>query len=111
MPRHRCHGADGDATPFARREARSLSVRSHGSRALGQPVRFLPSPGCVHRTENPHRFAYPLRKKVGRRYLGVLPRMVLVSLEAWDRSDFRDYLRQLPWSSDAEWAAVVQRPG
>jgi Fe-S-cluster containining protein len=45
-----------------------------------------------------------LRKKVGRRYLGVLPRMVLVALEAWDRTDFRDYLRQLPWPGDAELA-------
>ena len=43
-----------------------------------------------------------LRKKVGRRYLGVLPRMVLVALEAWERTDFRDYLRQLPWPGDAE---------
>lgn len=42
-----------------------------------------------------------LRKKVGRRYLGVLPRMVLVALEAWDRTDFRDHLRQLPWPDDA----------
>jgi Fe-S-cluster containining protein len=48
-----------------------------------------------------------LRKKVGRRYFGVLPRMVLVSLEAWDRPDFRDYLRQLPWRTDEEWAAAV----
>jgi hypothetical protein len=45
-----------------------------------------------------------LRKKVGRRYLGVLPRMVLVSLEAWDREDFRDYLRQLPWPTEEELA-------
>lgn len=45
-----------------------------------------------------------LRKKVGRRYLGVLPRMVLVALEAWDRTDFRDHLRQLPWPGDAELA-------
>ena len=43
-----------------------------------------------------------LRMKTGRRYLGVLPRMVLVALEAWSRDDFRDYLRQLPWPSDAE---------
>ncbi len=49
-----------------------------------------------------------LRRKVGRRYLGVLPRMVLVSLEAWDRADFRDYLRQLPWLTDVDWARVVQ---
>lgn len=45
-----------------------------------------------------------LRKKVGRRYLGVLPRMVLVALDAWDRTDFRDYLRQLPWPSDDDLA-------
>jgi hypothetical protein len=32
---------------------------------------------------------------------------VLVSLEAWDRTDFRDYLRQLPWRTDEEWAAAV----
>jgi Fe-S-cluster containining protein len=50
-----------------------------------------------------------LRRKVGRRYFGVLPRMVLVSLEAWDRTDFRDYLRQLTWPTDEEWAARIQR--
>jgi hypothetical protein len=27
--------------------------------------------------------------------------MVLVALETWDRSDFRDYLRQLPWPDEA----------
>jgi Fe-S-cluster containining protein len=43
-----------------------------------------------------------LRIKVGRRYLGVLPRMILVALEAWNRDDFRDYLRQLTWPSDAD---------
>ncbi|MEJ7597953.1 MAG: YkgJ family cysteine cluster protein [Kofleriaceae bacterium] len=43
-----------------------------------------------------------LRHRVGRRYLGVLPRMALVALEAWDRTDFRDYLRQLPWPNEAE---------
>ncbi|MDB4962690.1 MAG: hypothetical protein JWP01_2689 [Myxococcales bacterium] len=51
-----------------------------------------------------------LRHKVGRRYLGVLPRMVLVSLEAWDREDFRDYLRQLPWPSGediARWSPTT----
>jgi Fe-S-cluster containining protein len=55
-----------------------------------------------------------LRKKVGRRYLGVLPRMVLVALEAWDRTDFRDYLRQLPWPGDAEiarWGTSVPPEG
>jgi Fe-S-cluster containining protein len=51
-----------------------------------------------------------LRKKVGRRYLGVLPRMVLVALEAWDRTDFRDYLRLLPWPGDAE-ISRWSRPG
>lgn len=48
-----------------------------------------------------------LRKKVGRRYFGTLPRMVLASLEAWERTDFRDYLRQLPWRTDEEWAVAV----
>ena len=34
-------------------------------------------------------------------------RLVLVALEAWTRTDFRDYLRGLPWPSDddlARWA-------
>jgi Fe-S-cluster containining protein len=43
-----------------------------------------------------------LRKKVGRRYLGVLPRMVLVALEAWDRTDFRDFFRHLDWPTGAD---------
>ena len=43
-----------------------------------------------------------LRKKVGRRYIGVLPRMVLLALEIWDRTDFRDALRAHPWPTDAE---------
>lgn len=47
-----------------------------------------------------HRMA--LRKKVGRRYLGVLPRMVLLALETWDRSDFREVLAAHPWPTDAE---------
>jgi Fe-S-cluster containining protein len=50
-----------------------------------------------------------LRKKVGRRYIGVLPRMVLVALEAWDRTDFRDYLRQLDWPSDEDAARWTRR--
>jgi len=54
--------------------------------------------------ENEFRDKMSLRKKVGRRYIGVLPRMVLVALEAWDRTDFRDYLRQLEWPSDEETA-------
>ena len=54
--------------------------------------------------EEPFRERLALRKKVGRRYVGVLPRMVLVALEAWHRTDFRDYLRQLPWPTDEELA-------
>jgi hypothetical protein len=50
--------------------------------------------------EDQFRDRLSLRKKVGRRYIGVLPRMVLVALEAWDRTDFRDYLRQLEWPTD-----------
>jgi Fe-S-cluster containining protein len=52
--------------------------------------------------EDEFRERMALRKKVGRRYIGVLPRMVLVALEAWDRTDFRDYLRQLEWPTDAD---------
>lgn len=52
-----------------------------------------------------------LRKKVGRRYLGVLPRMVLVALEAWPRTDFRDYLRQLPWPTEDELARFSPQAG
>ncbi|HEX5058529.1 MAG TPA: YkgJ family cysteine cluster protein [Kofleriaceae bacterium] len=52
--------------------------------------------------EDEFRDKLSLRKKVGRRYIGVLPRMVLVALEAWDRTDFRDYLRQLEWPTDTE---------
>ena len=58
--------------------------------------------------EDEFREKMSLRKKVGRRYIGVLPRMVLVALEAWDRTDFRDYLRQLNWPTDAD-AARWQR--
>ena len=63
---------------------------------------------AANRIEETFRERLALRRKVGRRYLGVLPRMVLVSLEAWDRTDFRDYLRQLPWLTDEDWARVVQ---
>lgn len=52
--------------------------------------------------EDEFRERMSLRKKVGRRYIGVLPRMVLVALEAWDRTDFRDYWRQLDWPSEAD---------
>ncbi|MDB4958540.1 MAG: hypothetical protein JWO36_6109 [Myxococcales bacterium] len=41
-----------------------------------------------------------LRRKVGRRYIGVLPRMVLIALETWDRSDFREALRHYDWPTD-----------
>lgn len=64
---------------------------------------------AANRVEEEFRERLALRRKVGRRYLGVLPRMVLVSLEAWDRTDFRDYLRQLPWLTDEAWAHVVER--
>ena len=52
--------------------------------------------------EEAFRTRLALRRKVGRRYIGVLPRMVLVALEAWNRTDFRDHLRLLPWPDDDE---------
>jgi len=58
--------------------------------------------GLAQQIEDQFREKLSLRKKVGRRYIGVLPRMVLVALEAWDRTDFREYLRQLEWPSDAD---------
>jgi Fe-S-cluster containining protein len=64
---------------------------------------------AANQLEEAFRDRLSLRRKVGRRYFGVLPRMVLVSLEAWDRTDFRDYLRQLPWPTDDEWDAIVKR--
>ena len=64
---------------------------------------------AANQVEEAFRDRLSLRRKVGRRYCGVLPRMVLVSLEAWDRTDFREYLRQLPWPTDEEWAEVVKR--
>ena len=64
---------------------------------------------AANELEEAFRAKLSLRKKVGRRYMGVLPRMVLVALEAWDRTDFRDYLRQLPWPTEAEWEAAVAR--
>ncbi len=59
--------------------------------------------------EEAFRTRLALRKKVGRRYLGVLPRMVLVALEAWHRTDFRDHLRLLPWPGDEELARWSSR--
>jgi Fe-S-cluster containining protein len=64
---------------------------------------------AANQVEEAFRERLSLRRKVGRRYFGVLPRMVLVSLEAWDRTDFREYLRQLPWRTDDEWTAIVKR--
>lgn len=64
---------------------------------------------AANQLEEAFRDRLSLRRKVGRRYFGVLPRMVLVSLEAWDRTDFREYLRSLPWPTDDEWATLVQR--
>ena len=65
---------------------------------------------AANAVEEEFRERLSLRRKVGRRYFGVLPRMVLVSLEAWDRTDARDYLRQLPWRTDEEWRAIVAQP-
>ena len=55
--------------------------------------------------EEPFRERLALRKKVGRRYLGVLPRMVWLALEAWDRPDFREYLRAYDWPTDEQIAS------
>ena len=76
-----------------------------------QIISYTPSSeiAAANVVEEAFRDRLALRKKAGRRYVGVLPRMVLVSLEAWDRTDFRDYLRQLPWPTDAEWAARTNR--
>jgi Fe-S-cluster containining protein len=38
-----------------------------------------------------------LRRKVGRMYVDVLPRIVLRCLEAWDRTDYHDYFRLQTW--------------
>ena len=59
--------------------------------------------------EEPFRQRLGLRKKVGRRYIGVLPRMVLLALEAWDREDFREVLSAHPWPSDEEAARWGRR--
>jgi Fe-S-cluster containining protein len=77
----------------------------------GQILGYVPAEehAAASAFEEPFRERMALRRKVGRRYLGVLPRMVLVALEAWDRTDFRDYLRQLPWPSDDEVARWGQR--
>ena len=52
--------------------------------------------------EEPFRQRLGLRKKVGRRYLGVLPRMALLALETWDREDFREVLSAHPWPTDEQ---------
>jgi Fe-S-cluster containining protein len=74
----------------------------------GEILAYVPAEEYAAATafEEPFRERLSLRKKVGRRYIGVLPRMALVALEAWDRTDFRDYLRQLPWPSDED---IVRR--
>jgi hypothetical protein len=87
-------------TPPELCNARSNEIASYTPRA---------EVAAANDVEEAFRSRLSLRRKVGRRYFGVLPRMVLVSLEAWDRTDFRDYLRQLPWRSDEEWAGVVTR--
>ena len=85
-------------TPPELCNARSSEIKSYTPREEVAAANAL---------EETFRERLSLRKKVGRRYFGVLPRMVLVSLEAWDRTDFRDYLRQLPWRTDEEWGAAV----
>ena len=77
----------------------------------GEILAYVPAEEYAAATafEEPFRERLSLRKKVGRRYLGVLPRMALVALEAWDRTDFRDYLRQLPWPSDEDLARFRPR--
>ncbi len=59
--------------------------------------------------EEQFRVRLALRKKIGRRYIGVLPRMALLALETWDRSDFRDVLRLHAWPTDAEAARWDRR--
>ena len=71
----------------------------------GAPIRaFIAAAEYAAATalEEPFRQRLGLRKKVGRRYLGVLPRMALLALEAWDREDFREVLSAHPWPTDAE---------
>ncbi len=63
---------------------------------------------AANQLEEAFRERLSLRRKVGPRYIGVQPRMVLVALEEWDRTDFRDYLRQLSWPTEAAWAAAVE---
>ena len=80
--------------------ARSNQIKSYSADAEVQ---------AANQVEDVFRERLSLRRKVGRRYFGTLPRMVLVALEAWDRTDFRDYLRQLDWRADAEWAELLTR--
>jgi Fe-S-cluster containining protein len=79
------------------------NARSHAIKS------YTPNAEVAHanQIEETFRERLALRRKVGRRYFGTLPRMVLVSLEAWDRDDFRDYLRQLPWLTDEEWTRRI----
>ena len=97
---HRLRGAP-DAVRHALRlyAARALQ---RSERAGARPTSRTPSTRSRSRSRSEFRDKLSLRKKVGRRYIGVLPRMVLVALEAWDRTDFRDYLRQLEWPTDAD---------
>jgi len=64
---------------------------------------------AANQVEEAFREKLALRKKAGRRYLGHLSHMVLIALEAWDRTDFRDHLRQLPWPTEDEVAAWGRR--
>lgn len=72
---------------------------------VGTPIRAFiahEQQAAATALEEPFRQRLGLRKKVGRRYLGVLPRMVLLALETWDREDFREALAAHPWPTDAE---------
>jgi Fe-S-cluster containining protein len=87
-------------TPPALCNARSNEIKSYSADA---------EVAAANQVEEAFRERLSLRKKVGRRYFGILPRMVLISLEVWDREDFRDYLRQLDWRTDQEWAELLTR--
>jgi Fe-S-cluster containining protein len=93
-----------------------------GSLYVYSPPEWCSDPNAVIQAYVPHaesaaateleelfRDKLALRRKVGRRYIGVLPRMVLVALETWDRTDFREVLRQLEWPSEADAARWNRR--
>lgn len=70
--------------------------------ALAQIRSYIPhaETAAAMEIEEKFRERLALRKKVGRRYLGVLPRMALVALELWERADFREALRAMEWPTE-----------